>query len=365
MEGSTPLHLAVLHADPDMVALLLKYNASRYEKDQDGRSPIDYAFDSSSAAADEIIEQFSVEDTVIETKQPSLLEQSVSETKLPVITSADLEVHELISKGSSCQVYRGVWRDSEVAVKQFKTEYSSSPKEMQKFIKEMQILNQVRHPNLLLLMGIVLDQPSLCLVTEYVPYCSLFQALHKKPKKKLTLSDRFKVSIQIAKGLAYLHSNSPPIVHRDLKPENCLMDSSGNIKIADFGLARPVTAFASKDCQQSTTVCIGTTRFMAPELFDNDLVETIGTEVDIWALGCLLIEVFSNKRPWHYISSSNSNCIFYEIFYRKPVPIPENVPSDVKEIIQQCCRYDPARRPPIRQVLKELEAAKQHHRRLY
>ena len=107
-----------------------------------------------------------------------------------------------------------------------------------------------------------------------------------------------------------------------------------------------------------TTICIGTTRFMAPELFDKEKVDSIGIEVDIWALGCLMIEIFSNKRPWHYISSSKASCIFYEIFHRKPIPIPETVPPEVREIIQECCRYNPRRRPDISSVLARLERAK-------
>ena len=62
---------------------------------------------------------------------------------------------------------------------------------------------------------------------------------------------------------------------------------------------------------------------MAPELFDSEMVLKIGCEIDVWAFGCLMIEIFSNKRPWDYISSANTNCIYYEIFKQKPVPIPE------------------------------------------
>lgn len=104
-----------------------------------------------------------------------------------------------------------------------------------------------------------------------------------------------------------------------------------------------------------TTVCIGTTRFMAPELFDKDKVGNVGVEVDIWALGCILIELFSNKRPWHYISSSNSNTIFYEIFKKKPVPIPDSIPVEIREIIQNCCQYNPRARPSANEVLSQLE----------
>lgn len=129
----------------------------------------------------------------------------------------------------------------------------------------------------------------------------------------MNLADKFRICIQICKGLAYLHSNEPPILHRDLKPENCLLDNSLNVKIADFGLARPLTSFMVEETQDQTTTCIGTTRFMAPELFNKSQVGNIGVEVDIWALGCILIEVFSGRRPWDYISSANANTIYYEV----------------------------------------------------
>lgn len=168
----------------------------------------------------------------------------------------------------------------------------------------------------------------------------------------------------MCKGLAYLHECDPPIVHRDLKPENCLLDFSLNVKIADFGLARPLTSFSSEEAL--TTTCIGTTRFMAPELFEKEKVTDIGVEVDIWALGCILIELFSNKRPWDYISSSNANCIYYEvgnrqIFKKKPVPVPESIPEEVRSLIQRCCQYPPKRRPAASQVLDQLQTISPHY----
>mmetsp|Transcript_34646 Transcript_34646/g.6239 ORF Transcript_34646/g.6239 Transcript_34646/m.6239 type:complete len:81 (+) Transcript_34646:1145-1387(+) len=78
-----------------------------------------------------------------------------------------------------------------------------------------------------------------------------------------------------------------------------------------------------------TTICIGTTRFMAPELFDSENIKNLGEKVDIWSLGCVILEIFSNKRPWHHIASANSNCIFYEIFKKVPLPIPDGIPNEI------------------------------------
>ena len=92
---------------------------------------------------------------------------------------------------------------------------------------------------------------------------------------------------------------------------------------------------------------------MAPELFDRELMHGIGTEVDIWALGCVLIELFSNKRPWSHISGAQ--CIFQEVYNTKRVPVPDNVIPEVKEVIQECCRYYPKDRPNIQEILRKLE----------
>ena len=85
-------------------------------------------------------------------------------------------------------------------------------------------------------------------------------------------------------------------MHRDLKPENILLDRAMNVKIADFGLARPLIYLQGEEALENTTICIGTTRFMAPELFDRK-VASLGPEVDVWSYGCMLIELLSNKRP--------------------------------------------------------------------
>lgn len=380
--GNTPLHIAVEIGSPDIVALLLKYNASRYIRNLACKTPHDLAVESQSDFMNEILEQLSMEDcmkkknsgdvspireqgstqesksmkklTNDSKKNRNQLQKALEDYKIPVIRNSEIRVMELINKGSSCLVFKGKWRGTEVAIKQFTEEYSTSDKEMGKFIKELKVLCQIRHPNLLLLMGICIDQANLCIVTELMPNFTLFYAIHTNKQHSLTLSEKFQISTQIARGLLYLHSNEPPIVHRDLKPENCLLDQSLNVKIADFGLARPVSDFA----QESTTICIGTTRFMAPELFEKSRSESIGVEIDIWALGCILIEIFSGCRPWHHISGKAVNNIYYELYNKRPVPIPTNIPPEIAEIIRECCRYNRKKRPKVVWVLERLESAK-------
>jgi len=124
------------------------------------------------------------------------------------------------------------------------------------------------------------------------------------------------------------------------------------VKIADFGLARPLTRFTGEEMQ--TTVCIGTTRFMAPELFDKEKSKKIDTAVDVWALGCMFIEIFSGKRPWSHIPTVDVNCIYYELFNKNPIPIPAGIPEPIVRIIVRSCDYEPGNRPTAGMILNEL-----------
>jgi tRNA A-37 threonylcarbamoyl transferase component Bud32 len=380
--GRTALHYAVMKDNPDITAILLKYSLDIGARDASHKTAYDLAMELQGPCADELIDMLCARESRIAALQDpcrkdsaeceptklkltdnttteelneashtaNLLEVALRETGVPMICSDELSFFEAINVGSSCVVYRAKWRGITVAVKQFKLEYRQSSKELHKFIAEMRVLAQIRHPHLLLLMGTCIDQPQLCIVTEYVQNCTLFTVLHRSPRTPLSLADRYKIALQLGQGLLYLHSNDPPIVHRDLKPENILLDAMFNVKIADFGLARPLTRFQG---DEQTTTCIGTTRFMAPELFDK--TKSIGTGVDIWAFGCVLIELFSNKRPWEYITSAKVNHIYYELFHKKPIPIPASIPQCLQAVIRKCCEYSPRERLRCQELVSSLE----------
>lgn len=253
--GQTALHLSAESGNAELVAILLKYNSNKDLLDNSGKSARDLALSSQGPQLAEILELLGSEELQVKSplpcKTPSefkeaphqrrdssrstffsysgesdfkldFLDQALKDCRIPVIPSTDLAFDQVISRGSSCVVYSGNWRGTQVAIKQFKIEYSTSPKETKKFIKEMQVLAQTRHPNLILIMGVCIDKPNLCIVSELVTHCSLFQALHKF-QKPLHMETRFKIAVHIAQGLVYLHNNDPPIIHRDLKPENCLV----------------------------------------------------------------------------------------------------------------------------------------------
>lgn len=97
---------------------------------------------------------------------------------------------------------------------------------------------------------------------------------------------------QILCGLKYTHSAN--VIHRDLKPSNVMMNAAGTLKIGDFGLARAIRALASKFTSQPITNYVATRWYRAPELIARK--EYYGKEVDMWAIGCILGELYG-RRP--------------------------------------------------------------------
>jgi len=99
----------------------------------------------------------------------------------------------------------------------------------------MQLLEQVRHPNIILLLGVLVEKPNtISIVMEYMGNQSLKHII-QNPDIDLTILQKIHICIQVAQAMHYLHTCTPPIVHRDLKTSNCLVDEHFNVKLCDFG----------------------------------------------------------------------------------------------------------------------------------
>lgn len=99
----------------------------------------------------------------------------------------------------------------------------------------MKLLEQVRHPNIILLLGILVEEPNtIGIVMEYMSHQSLKFVLSDA---SILLNEQQKITMayQIAQAMHYLHTTNPPIIHRDLKSSNCLVDEYMRIKLCDFG----------------------------------------------------------------------------------------------------------------------------------
>eukprot|EP00475_Leptophrys_vorax_P032779 TRINITY_DN5101_c0_g1_i3.p1 TRINITY_DN5101_c0_g1~~TRINITY_DN5101_c0_g1_i3.p1 ORF type:complete len:397 (-),score=109.95 TRINITY_DN5101_c0_g1_i3:1028-2218(-) len=147
--------------------------------------------------------------------------------------------------------------------------------------QELKILYQMKHPNIIALVEIIDDKDidKLFIVMEHAEQGAVMSGnLNNTP---LGVEKSRKYFVDLMKGLAYLHSKK--ILHRDIKPENLLIDSYGNLKIADFGISMEY-----EGREDSVRQHAGTAAFMAPEMCSSDILEFSISGIDVWSAGITL-----------------------------------------------------------------------------
>lgn len=202
-----------------------------------------------------------------------------------------------IGEGGYGNVYRCTLDHTEVAVKVIQQD---STDKIDEFLREVEILSQLHHPNLVLLLGFC---PEIgCLVYEYMENGSLEDLLINNKGQPLHWFLRFQIIFDVACGLAFLHGTKPePIVHRDLKPGNILLDKNYVSKIGDVGFAKLISDLVPEGfTEYRDTVIAGTLYYMDPEY---QLTGTIRPKSDLYALGIIILQLLTGKRPHGLVSS--------------------------------------------------------------
>ncbi|XP_072024596.1 uncharacterized protein [Amphiura filiformis] len=210
--------------------------------------------------------------------------------------------------------------------------------------KEVEVMSQLIHPNIVNLLGICETGGVHLILMEYAPNGSLHDYL-KDPSKPLPYELQKRWATEAALAIKYLHGQN--FLHRDIKPENCLLFQDSLLKLCDFGLAREIEE------SQTTSSQKGTYRYMAPEIHvGNERGRAIYSRpADIWAYGMLLLEICTRKPPfqdleWHRV-------VFQVGSGTKP-SIPEGCPKDLSDIMQKCWDNDPKQRPTITFIVRAL-----------
>ncbi|XP_072988130.1 L-type lectin-domain containing receptor kinase IX.1-like [Typha latifolia] len=195
-----------------------------------------------------------------------------------------------LGEGGFGAVYRGFLKDIglEVAIKRVSKGSKQGRKE---YIAEVKIISQLRHRNLVQLVGWCHDRGDFLLVYELMPNGSLDNHLYTTKGELLTWSLRYNIALGLASALLYLHEEwDSCVVHRDIKPSNVMLDSSFNAKLGDFGLARLVAHGQGSQ----TTVLAGTMGYMAPECVSTGKANK---ESDVYSFGIVALELACGRRP--------------------------------------------------------------------
>jgi serine/threonine protein kinase len=152
------------------------------------------------------------------------------------VSYGEMKFGGLLGKGSQGEVFKAWWNGTVVAVKKVDTR-KVDPDIVEEFCHEAEIMRRLRHPCLTLFMGVSLEHPHLCIVTEFVVRGSLFDILHDE-NAGYTWSKALQIALDVAAGVSYLHGHIPSILHRDLKSLNILITKDWRAKVADFGMTR-------------------------------------------------------------------------------------------------------------------------------
>lgn len=160
---------------------------------------------------------------------------------------------------------------------------------------KVEILSQLHHPHLVLLLGACPENG--CLVYEYLENGSLEECiLHRNDKPSLPWFVRFRIVFEVACGLSFLHNSKPePIVHRDLKPGNILLDRNYVSKIGDVGLAKLISDVVPDNITEyRNSILAGTLYYMDPEY---QRTGTVRPKSDLYAFGILILQALTARRP--------------------------------------------------------------------
>mmetsp|Transcript_102207 Transcript_102207/g.288731 ORF Transcript_102207/g.288731 Transcript_102207/m.288731 type:complete len:675 (+) Transcript_102207:90-2114(+) len=246
----------------------------------------------------------------------------------------EISWREAIGAGSFGAVWRARYHGAQVAVKQCKV--GGDQKDVDMLIMEIRYLQRFRHQRLVSYLGCCFHKGHVVLLMEFMEGGSLYSLLFSR-KKALVFADKARMARQVAGGLSYLHELH--VVHRDLKTMNIVMDAALNCKICDFGLT-----ITLEKTHATVRALQGSPRYMAPEQFDMEVGAKITEKVDIWQMGCVMLELFCGVVP--FSNAQGVAQIATELLVRrKPPSIPAAADPLARALIHACLRIQASKRP--------------------
>lgn len=298
-----------------------------------------------------------MEALVEETFEKNLLDLGVNLMKVDEV----VKIKPFIGMGGFGKVYKGKLGSNIIALKKIK--FSEDEDNDKKREIYLQILNEVRviiladHPKIPKFYGVWKNKNNYHLLFEFIDgknWRDNFSSMKKR--------DKLQILSGICDVLDDFHSKN--LIHRDIKPDNVMITNDNKPKLIDFGTSR--VASRNTTFTKNTT---GTHYYQAPELtnFDIDNIDIddkdskfipISTASDIWSVGCMISEVFSDNKPWIPKGKKIANEEMYISNQKMKLakfPVPENLERNIKEIVEKTTDYDPTKRPKAKELKEMLD----------
>lgn len=266
-----------------------------------------------------------------------------------LISSDDVFLGEKIGQGTFGSVYRSLCRGGFCAVKCVSPH---SDDEGVNFVREVEALAQVRHPNVMAMYGACVEPPDRCwIVCEYLPGGSLSAWLYGPPGARRPpqrpLSERLRMALEVARGMQALEEHDPQILHRDLKPSNVFLGASGEAKVADFGLSRILTP-AAMCCLTGET---GSYLWMSPEVVRH---EPYNSRSDVWSWGVMCVELLTQQRPYSALYATPVQLALQVAEGKLEPAIPQDCHPLLATVLAAAFDPDPLNRPSFGLIVSEL-----------
>eukprot|EP01127_Copromyxa_protea_P020928 TRINITY_DN7069_c0_g1_i1.p1 TRINITY_DN7069_c0_g1~~TRINITY_DN7069_c0_g1_i1.p1 ORF type:complete len:562 (+),score=85.34 TRINITY_DN7069_c0_g1_i1:30-1715(+) len=295
--------------------------------------------------------EFSVQHHDIQMRRESTIDKEQADATRgrfgpPEISPSEIvydEELDFIGEGVFGRVFKGTCRQCSVAVKVPRNQQLTAT-ELNDLRREVAIMSQIFHPNVVLFMGASTIPGSIKIVTEKM-VTDVEKFLRTTKAQQMAPFMRFNMALDAAKGMSWLHGIHN-LIHRDLKPANLLVDANHNVKVTDFGFSQILYGTTTRDMYGPR----GTAIWMAPEVMKQ---EEFDKTIDVYSFGIILWQMFTLKEPFENYNMWNE---FYDaVVTRKERPeIPEDAPETLRELIESCWSHDRLKRPHFPAIIYKL-----------